>query len=355
MSFYGGIEVDPSDYLMDNPPPAYWQGLEEIAPGAPIGQAAPQREVSQSVQPVQPVQKDRQPGGRSPLQPVQKDRQPGGRSPLQPVQKDRQPGGRSPLQPVQPVQKDRQPGGRSPFPTLNFASAFMGLTSAFMRYYPWLFGLVIVPGSMVALGTLLLSGKQTQQGAINTPLSAQTKQSVYESAVAIVLDQPIQTAEGVRPATAAEILDAGRRVMGEMESQLLQRKVNEWAIAITLGMATPGHPCYQLTQQQCLSVQQRTLDERWQAATQVGDTNELLLVSQLNRALDRMREGRTEPNQWQQDLWRFARVKYLAATQQVDAQTPNSIANTLLKMQQQSAQQAGMQYNPQTGQLEPVQ
>lgn len=302
MSFYGGIEVDPTDYLMDNPPRAYWQGLQDIAPGASLGQDAPQHEV-----------------------------------------------------PDRPVRREQPTQGRSPLQIPSFASVFTGLTSGFMRHYPKLFMIVILPSSLVALGSLLLSGNQPQDAAINTPLSAQTRQNVYESAVAIVLDQPIQTAEGVRPATAAEILDAGRRVMGEMESQLLQRKVNEWAIAITLGLATPGHPCYQLTQQQCVALQQRALDERWQAATQVGDTDELLLVSNLNRALDRMREGRTEPHQWQQDLWRFARVKYLAATQQVDAQTPNGIANTLLKMQQQSAQQAGMQFNPQTGQLEPVQ
>lgn len=299
MNFYGGI--DPTDYLVDD---QYWQGLQEIAPGAPIGQSAP----------APPRQAERS-ASRS------------------------APSGSAIALPQMP----------------SFAGIFTGLTSAFMRHYPKLFWIVFAPGTVMGLGLVLLSGAPPQEGTINTPLSAQTKESVFQSAVAIVLDQPIQTAEGVRPPTAAEILDAGRRVMAQQESELLQRKVNEWAIAITLGQATPNHPCYQLALAQCLAVQQRTLDERWQAATQVGDTNELLLVSQLNRALDRMREGRTEPHQWQQDLWRFARVKYLAATQQVNSQTPNGIANTLLKMQQQSAQQAGMQYNPQTGQLEPVQ
>lgn len=299
MNFYGG-NIDPNDYLLED---GYWQGLQDIAPGAPIGQTAPEPETRQ-------------------------------------------------VRSSRPVPQERD---RPRLPAVKFASAFTGLTGAMVRHYPKLFWILVAPGTVLGLTLALLSSPPAREAAINTPLSAQTKESVLQSAIAIVLDQPIQTAEGARPATAAEILDAGRRVMADQESQLLQRKVNEWAIAITLGMATPGHPCYQLAQDQCLAVQQRTLDERWQAATQVGNTNELLLVSQLNRALDRMREGRTEPNQWQQDLWRFARVKYLAATQQVDAQTPNGIANTLLKMQQQSAQQAGLQFNPQTGQLEPVQ
>ncbi|QKD83522.1 hypothetical protein HPC62_16135 [Thermoleptolyngbya sichuanensis A183] len=302
MNFYGGdAYIDPDEYLTDEPPTSgYWQGLQDIAPG--FGQAAPPREV-----------------------------------------------------PARPVPRDQIAHRERPsLPSPNFGAVFMGLTNGFMRHYPKLFFIVIVPASMVALGTLVLSGNQIQEAAITTPLAAQSKQVVYDAAVGIVLDQPIQTTEGVRPATAAEILDAGRRVMGEMESQLLQRKVNEWFIGITLGMATPGHPCYQLTQEQCVAWQQRTLDERWQAATQVGNTDELLLISSLNRALDRIRENRTEPHQWQPDLWRFARVKYLNATQQLDAQTPNGVANTFMKMKQPAQQQAGMQYNPQTRQLEPL-
>lgn len=201
----------------------------------------------------------------------------------------------------------------------------------------------------------LLSGGNVTEAAINTALSQQSRDSVFQSAIAIVLDQPIQASDGTaRSATATEVLDAGRRVMGEQESELLQRKVNEWSIAMTLGQATPGHPCYQLSMEQCVEVQQRDLDTRWQLATQAGNTDELLIVSKLGQALDRIREGSTAPHQWQPDLYQFARAKYVSATKLVKAQTPDGVARTLLNMQQNSAQQAGMTFNPQTGKLEPV-
>lgn len=233
-------------------------------------------------------------------------------------------------------------------PSIDFSGIFENLR----QHYPKLFWFLMVPGTAVALG-IGLNGNVTTDRVINTVLSPQTQSSVFQAAIAIVLDQPIQTAEGVRPATASEILDSGKRVMALQESQLLQRKVNEWMISMTLGQATPDHPCYQLSTIQCISVQQRNLDERWQLANQVGNTDELLTVAELSKALDRVREGRTEPHQWQPDLYQFARVKYLTATQQVAAQTPNGVAQTLLHLQQHSAQQGGMMYNPQTGQLEP--
>jgi len=199
-----------------------------------------------------------------------------------------------------------------------------------------------------------MNSSGTTDTAINTVLSPQSQSSVFQAAVAIVLDQPIQTTEGLRPATASEVLDSGRRVMAAQESPLLQRKVNEWTIAMTLGQATPYHPCYQLSTEQCIGVQQRNLDLRWQLANQVGHTDELLTLSELSKALDRIREGRTESNQWKPDLYQFARAKYLGATRLVADQTPNGVAQVLMDMQEESAQQAGMVYNPQTGQLEPA-
>jgi len=288
-SMFAGLDIDPSDYLNDNSGAAGWPAPAEEQP---IQYASPPAD------------------------------------------------GRSVSQPRRSLPQ---------MPSIDFSGIFENLR----QHYPKLFWLLVVPGTAVALGSGLLNGNVTTDTAINTVLSPQTQSNVFQAAVGIVLDQPIPTAEGVRPATASEILDSGKRVMAQQESQLLQRKVNEWMISMTLGQATPDHPCYQLSTIQCISVQQRNLDERWQLANQVGNTDELLTVAELSKALDRVREGRTEPHQWQPDLYQFARVKYLTATQQVAAQTPNGVAQTLLNMQQESAQQAGMMYNPQTGQLEP--
>ncbi len=246
-----------------------------------------------------------------------------------------------------------QPAGRSlpRLPSVNFG----GIGDAWRQHYPKLFWFVVVPATGFSMVGFLLSGGNVTETAINTALSRQSQDSVFQAAIGIVLDQPIPIADGTaRAATASEVLDAGRRVMGDQESELLQRKVNEWSIAMTLGQATPGHPCYQLSMEQCIAIQQRDLDTRWQLANQVGNTDELLIVSKLGQALDRIREGNTVPHQWQPDLYQFARAKYVSATQLVKAQTPNGVARTLLKMQQQSAQQAGMMFNPQTGALEPA-
>lgn len=211
-----------------------------------------------------------------------------------------------------------------------------------------LFFLVAAPlvvGSLAYFAIRSQPSPQEDQGMIDPSQGKLT----LEQAIAITQTGVVP---GNQAASIEQVLQATRMVMAWQEDELIQYKTNQIQLAIQSGIGTPGHPCFQFAPQQCLSkLQTDALAER-QDALNRGDTNTVILVDQILRAQDRIREGTTDVAKYMPQLQLMARTKYTQAIEMQQAVSPEGQAQ--LFNQAQQPMQAGMQYNPATGQLEPI-
>lgn len=203
----------------------------------------------------------------------------------------------------------------------------------------------VVVGSLAYFAIRSQPSPQQDRGAIDPSQGKLT----LEQAIAVTQTGMIT---GAQAASIDQVLQATRMVMSWQEDELIQLKTNQIQLAIQAGIGTPNHPCFQLAPQQCLTkLQSDTLSDRQQALNR-GDTNAVILADQILRAQDRIREGTTDVSKYMPQLQLMARTKYTQAIEMQQAVSPEGQAQ--LFNQAQQPMQAGMQYNPTTGQLEAI-
>lgn len=241
-------------------------------------------------------------------------------------------------------------------PPIDFGQLLRGPWGWIRENYPllfWAFAFLSITG------LTLLTVKNAQQGnqaaTLPTAMSQQVQQQTLEQSINIVLGRPVPDGQGrARPAVAMEIFEASKRVMQFEEEQLLQTKVNELDVAIKIGMGTPDHLCYRLSRGNCINVLEAGVDRRRQEAQATRNTDEMLITDDLYKAFDRLRQGSVQVASHDPDLYKMARVAFLSALQSLEASSPNGQAAATLQLLEQQ-RNAGLMYNPATGQMEQVQ
>lgn len=199
--------------------------------------------------------------------------------------------------------------------------------------YPKLFLWAILPLS--ALSTLVLIATSLKPAPVSqtpTPNNPQVQNLELSQAIQITLGEPLQVeGQAMFVSDPSTKLEAATRVLSWQESELIQKRTNEVAVALTVGMATPGHICYQLPQESCLAKLNEQNDRKRLTAQAQGDSEAELAALMQSKVLDRVAAGQSQPHQYQPQLATMAQVQYRAAVAQLNQISPNGRATDILQ------------------------